>query len=116
MNKERTISTLSMHAIQRARAAGGEGHITHIIINMWCNIEMLVLQLLNIKRFLQDFHSTPGADGGGSERPLLLAPDLLLECEDFLFQLCEDPFEAKLRANYEVGVVVGVVVGGVKGL
>lgn len=70
---------------------------------MSCNIEMFVVQLLNVKRFLQDFHSSPGAEKGGEKRPLLLAPDLLLQCDDFLFQLCEDPFETKLRANYEVG-------------
>ena len=34
--------------------------------------------------------------------PLVLYPDLLLECEDFVLQICDDPFEAKLRANYEV--------------
>lgn len=38
-----------------------------------------------------------------SKKPLLLAPDVLLECNDFIFQICDDPFEVKLRSNYEVG-------------
>jgi hypothetical protein len=56
-----------------------------------------------VKKFLQDFHSTPGVRKEGErEPPLLLAPDMLLDCKEFLFQLCDNPFEAKLRANYEV--------------
>ena len=31
-----------------------------------------------------------------------LPPDIFAECEDILFQICDDPFEVKLRANYEV--------------
>lgn len=67
---------------------------------------------MNIKKYLQMLHSTPGAgtEGGGAgtegggvaKGRLVLPPDVLLECDHLLLQLCDDPFEAKLRANYEV--------------
>ena len=57
------------------------------------------LQLLNIKKFVQ----TRGKKGVASKGPPLLLPDILLEVEDLVFKLCDDPFEVKLRTNYEVG-------------
>ena len=69
------------------------------------------LQLLNVKKFLQKIHSSSQAVvnrgvGGvvGAESPgrLLLAPDLFLECQEILLQITDDPFEVKLKANYEV--------------
>lgn len=59
----------------------------------------LSLQVMNIKRFLQTLHSS---GKGKSPERLLLPPDVVLECEDILFQICDDPFEVKLRAIYEV--------------
>ena len=59
-------------------------------------------QVMNVKKYLQKLHwrvSSP------APQPRLLPPDLHLECGEFVLQLCDDPFEAKLRANYEVGVV-----------
>ena len=49
-----------------------------------------------------------GGQGGavGEESPgrLLLAPDLFLECQEIVLQITDDPFEVKLKANYEVCV------------
>ena len=60
-------------------------------------------QLTNVRKFLQKVHSgPPGRDGG----KLYLLPDLSAECEDLLWQVSDDPFEVKLRANYEVCVCV----------
>ena len=61
-----------------------------------------------MKRFLQDLHK--GSDG--MPLPLLLPPDVLADCEEIIFQLCDDPFEVKLRANYEVGGVPHGMGGG----
>ena len=51
-----------------------------------------------------------GGEGGavGAESPerLLLAPDLFLECQEIMLQITDDPFEVKLKANYEVCVYV----------
>ena len=62
---------------------------------------------MNVKKFLQLIHSKNGGDGGsedGRKTSRLLPPDLQLECGDFILQICDDPFEVKLRANYEVCV------------
>ena len=45
-------------------------------------------------------HSVSGDPN--SPRPLLLFPDVFMEVGDIVWQLCDDPFEVKLRANYEV--------------
>ena len=79
---------------------------------------VFTFQLMNIKKYLQQLHSRSSpaeggvaGDGGegegerereGEKKRLVLLPDVLLECDHLLLQLCEDPFEAKLRANYEV--------------
>ena len=63
-----------------------------------------ILQVLNIRKFLQQVHSS--GDGSSSPHPLLLPPDVFMEVGDIVFQLCDDPFEVKLRANYEVCVNV----------
>ncbi|KAL5477873.1 hypothetical protein EMCRGX_G024726 [Ephydatia muelleri] len=55
-------------------------------------------KLLNIKKFVQ----TRGKKGVASKGPPLLLPDILLEVEDLVFKLCDDPFEVKLRTNYEL--------------
>ena len=67
-----------------------------------------------MKKFLQKLHSTSsqaavrgGEVGGavGAESPgrrLLLPPDLFLECQEIMLQITDDPFEVKLKANYEV--------------
>ena len=60
---------------------------------------------MNINKFLQSLHSTPTPaweQKGGVVKPLILYPDVLLECEELVLQLADDPFEAKLRSNYEV--------------
>lgn len=57
--------------------------------------------MLNVKKFLQKIHGQSQSVEGTS-RPYLL-PDVLIECEDILLQVDDDPFEMKLRANYEVG-------------
>ena len=44
-----------------------------------------------------------GVDSPGR---LLLAPDLFLECQEIMLQITDDPFEVKLKANYEVHVCV----------
>lgn len=61
-----------------------------------------ILQVLNIRKFLQQVHSS--GDGSSSPHPLFLPPDVFMEVGDIVFQLCDDPFEVKLRANYEVYV------------
>ena len=74
------------------------------------------IQLLNIKKFLQKIHSTHDVgvkekEGRGEPRPprkLWLSPDIFLECEDIILQITDDPFEVKLKANYEVHVHVHV--------
>ena len=43
-----------------------------------------------------------GAVGAESPQRLLLAPDLFLECQEIILQITDDPFEVKLKANYEV--------------
>jgi hypothetical protein len=73
------------------------------------------LQLLNVKKFLQKIHSSGqavvsgrevgGAVGAESSGRLLLAPDLFLECQEIILQITDDPFEVKLKANYEVHVL-----------
>lgn len=55
-----------------------------------------------MKKFLQTVHSRLEVGQGETKKPLLMAPDFLIECDDFLFQIYDDPFEVKLRANYEV--------------
>lgn len=60
------------------------------------------MKVLNVKKFLQTVHSRLEVGQIETKKSLLLAPDFLLECDDFLFQICDDPFEVKLRANYEV--------------
>ena len=60
----------------------------------------LLLQVMNVKKFLQKVHS--GSGDPNSPRPLLLFPDVFMEVGDIVWQLCDDPFEVKLRANYEV--------------
>ena len=55
---------------------------------------------MNIKKFLQKVHS--GSVDPNPPRPLLLFPDVFMEVGDIFWQLCDDPFEVKLRANYEV--------------
>lgn len=57
--------------------------------------------MLNVKKFLQKIHGQSQSVEGMSQ-PYLL-PDVLIECEDILLQVDDDPFEMKLRANYEVG-------------
>jgi len=59
-----------------------------------------ILQVLNIRKFLQQVHSS--GDGSSSPHPLFLPPDVFMEVGDIVFQLCDDPFEVKLRANYEL--------------
>jgi len=61
-----------------------------------------ILQVLNIMEFLQQVHSS--GDGSSSPHPLLLPPDVFMEVGDIVFQLCDDPFEVQLRANYVVHV------------
>ena len=71
-----------------------------------------LLQLLNVKKFLQKIHSSSqavvsgqdvgGAVGAESPARLLLAPDVFLECQEIVLQITDDPFEVKLKANYEV--------------
>ena len=60
----------------------------------------LLLQVMNVKKFLQKVHS--GSGDPNSPRPLRLFPDVFMEVGDIVWQLCDDPFEVKLRANYEV--------------
>ena len=66
------------------------------------------MQLLNVKKFLQKIHSSRVDVSGEEEsrvdspKRLLLSPDLFLECEDIVLQVTDDPFEVKLKANYEV--------------
>ena len=67
-----------------------------------------------MKKFLQKLHSSSsqaavrGGEVGeavGVEsqgRRLLLPPDLFLECQEIILQITDDPFEVKLKANYEV--------------
>ena len=47
-------------------------------------------------------HSNAEEVKGVSKKSLLLPPDVLLECEEFVFLILDDPFEMKLRHNYEV--------------
>ena len=53
-----------------------------------------------------------GMEGGGgavgveSSQRLLLAPDLFLECQEIILQITDDPFEVKLKANYEVHMYI----------
>ena len=54
-----------------------------------------------MKKFLQKLHS-PSNNKAVSR--LLLAPDVFAECEDIVLQVPDDPFEVKLRTNYEVHV------------
>ena len=75
----------------------------------WMCVCTQLLQLLNVKKFLQKIHSSSrtGQEGGGvvgAESParLLLAPDVFLECQEIVLQITDDPFEVKLKANYEV--------------
>lgn len=63
---------------------------------------------LSVKRFLQDLHGRQrGVPQGHAQAPspLFLPVDVLAECEELVFQLSDDPFEVKLRANYEVSLV-----------
>ena len=59
----------------------------------------LFLQALSVNKFLRALHLS--SNQTSSDRSFLL-PDILTECEDIAFQLCDDPFEVKLRANHEV--------------
>lgn len=71
---------------------------------------------MNIKKFLQKIHSAEGVGAGVKETQVVpsrkkkvwLPPDLFLECEDIILQISDDPFEVKLKANYEVRVHVHV--------
>ena len=56
--------------------------------------------MMNIKKFLQKMHVR--LDRGKGTNRLYLPPDVLAECEDILLQVNDDPFEIKLRSNYEV--------------
>ena len=60
------------------------------------------MQLLNVKKFLQKIHSGRVGNEVDSAPRLLLPPDLSLECEDIILEIADDPFEVKLKANYEV--------------
>ena len=51
-----------------------------------------------MRKYLHQLHDI----GAGSTANLVLPPDVHLQCGEAYMQLCEDPFEAKLRANYEV--------------
>lgn len=55
-----------------------------------------------MRKFLQKLHSR--SPGNGESPQCYLPPDVLVECEDLVLQVNDDPFETKLRANYEVGV------------
>ena len=62
-----------------------------------------------MKRFLQDLHSTDRRGSGSGDhtsKPPLLPMDVVAECEEIILQLCDDPFEVKLRANYEVNISI----------
>ena len=58
------------------------------------------MQLLNVKKFLQKVHSN--RTESSTSKKLLLSPDLFIECGDIVLQITDDPFEVKLKANYEV--------------
>ncbi len=63
-----------------------------------------------MRKFLQLIHSSStGGDGSHGDEDAMtmkkkrsLPLDLQLECDEFVFQICDDPFEIKLRANYVV--------------
>ena len=55
---------------------------------------------MTVRKYLGQQHSTAGPTS-----TLFLPPDVHLQCGEAFLQLCEDPFEAKLRANYEVNKV-----------
>ena len=52
-----------------------------------------------VRKYLNQLHGSTPTDFLSS---LSLPPDVHLQCGEACLQLCEDPFEAKLRANYEV--------------
>ena len=56
---------------------------------------------MDVKKYLQKLH---GGEPGHTPGTLLLLPDVHMGSEELVFQLSEDPFETKLKANYEVGV------------
>ena len=59
---------------------------------------------MTVRKYLGQLHGT----GATSAPSLSLPPDIHLQCGEVVMQLCEDPFEAKLRANYEVSVCMAL--------
>lgn len=56
---------------------------------------------MDVKKYLQKLH---GGEADHTTGTLFLPPDVHMGSEELVFQLCEDPFETKLKANYEVGM------------
>nr|XP_050857264.1 protein KIAA0100 isoform X1 [Vespula vulgaris] len=58
--------------------------------------EAIQNELFSIKRWLKDIHST------GSIKQTHLPCDLIIKIKEWIFEVSDDPFEVRLRDNYEL--------------
>ncbi|KAG7211126.1 hypothetical protein KM043_010452 [Ampulex compressa] len=54
-------------------------------------------ELLSVKKWLKEIHSRGGAEGAST-----LPCDLIIKIKEWIFEVSDDPFEVRLRDNYEL--------------